>query len=258
MKKSMGVALVLGMLLCMAVASAALPDKVEMYYFYDELCGSCDGTEAFDAIAEEAMAGIRDAYPYEIYRVNVYSSAGKEQYEAICEEMGLDPQTLSLPLLIAGGRVFQGDETIARNMGEAFLVAGEDLFVNETVYNPARKKTGAALFDDYTVDEEAITVVYFYRITCEECQQTAPVIDGLPETTANGVPLDVIRINTRSGNNSERINAFFEEYAVPDGDRMVPIVFTRDGYFAGYEAIEGGLASTLETVGPGFVFPAGE
>lgn len=258
MKRIMGIALVLGMLLCTAAASAALPDKVEMYYFYDELCGSCDGTEAFDAMAGEVMAGIRDMYPYEIYRVNVYSPAGKAQYEAICGEMGLDMQSLTLPALIAGGRVFQGDETIARNMAEAYLVAGEDLFVNRMVYNPAQRKTGAALFEDYTADEEAVTVVYFYRITCGECRLTTPVIDALPETVADGVPVEVIRINTRSGNNGERITAFFDAYAVADADRMVPIAFTRDGYYAGYNAISDELAGALETVGPGFAFPAGE
>ena len=257
MKRKMVVVLMVCTLLCAATAFAELPDKVEMYYFYDELCGSCDGTEAFDAIAEEAMAGIRDMYPYEIYRVNVYSSAGKEQYRQICAEMGMDTQTFSLPLLVVGGRVFQGDETIARNMAEAFLVAGEDLFVNEMVYNPAQKKTGAALFEDYGVDGNAITVVYFYRITCEECRETTPVMDGLPQAVA-GIPVNVIRINTRSGNNGERINAFFEQYAVPDEDRMVPIAFTADGYFAGYEAISEGLADALAAAEPGFVFPAGE
>lgn len=254
--------------LCLAVGAVALagdegglPDRVVLYYFYDELCGSCDGVEAFDAAAQEALAGVRELYPYEIHRLNVYTQAGKEKLDAVCGEMGLDADTLTLPVLIAGGRVFQGDETIASSLREAFLVAGEDLFVNGRVYNPAERKTGDALFEDYQADPEAVTVVYFYRITCEECEQTAPVIDSLPQAvTAGGTsaPVEVIRINTRSGNNGERVSAFFEGYAVADEDRMVPIAFVRDQYFAGYEAISAGLAAALETTAPGFVFPAAE
>lgn len=244
-----------------AMAEEALPEKVEMYYFYDNLCGSCNATEAFDAAAEAAMSGGEIEYPYVIYRHNVYGSAGKQAYRALCEDMGLDPDALSLPVFIAGGRVFQGEETIASNLREAYLVAGEDLFVNRQVYTPAQKKTGEALFDEYEAAPEAITVVYFYRIVCEECVQTAPVIDSLPkEITVHGrtVTVDVIRINTRSGNNGDRIGAFFSQYSVPDEDRMVPIVFTAERYFAGYEAIASELEAALAATPAGFVFPSGE
>lgn len=249
-------ALVLPLLLVsispVALGEGALPEKVEMYYFYDTLCGSCDGTEAFDAAAEEALSGVRDLYPYDIYRVNVYTGEGRARYQALCEAMGLDEDMLSLPVLMAGGRVFQGDETIAKNLREAYLVAGEDLFVNGQVYNPAHKKTGTALFEDFQANPNAVTVVYFYRITCEECVQTAPVIDGLPDAA------EVIRINTRSGNNGERVAAFFEAYGVPDEDRMVPIAFTSDAYFAGFDAISGGLPAAVEDGEAGFVFPGVE
>lgn len=254
--------------LCLAFGTQAacavadtLPETVEMYYFYENLCASCNATEIFDAAAEEAMAGVRDQYPYVIHRYNIYKSADKAIYQQVCRDMGLDADALSLPVFIAGGRVFQGDETIAKNLREAYLVAGEDLFVNHQVYNPAQKKTGAALFDDYAADADAITVVYFYRITCEECAQTTPIIDALPETVAvegEPVPVEVIRINTRSGNNGDRVSAFFDAYSVPDEDRMVPIAFTEGQYFAGIDAIASGLADALATTPPGFAFPSGE
>jgi hypothetical protein len=90
--------------------------------------------------------------------------------------------------------------------------------------------------------------VYYYRLTCSWCAKTTPLIDALPETimTAGGErPVDVIRINTRSGNNGERIDAFFDEWEVPEGDRIVPIVFFSNSYLAGYEAIAGGLLERL-------------
>lgn len=226
------------------------PEKIELYYFYDNLCASCDGTEAFDLAAQTELLEVRDLYPYDIYRINVFKKEGKSHFEALCAEMGMDPAAITLPALFAGGRVYQGDETIQKNLQEAFLVAGEDMFINKRVYNPAEKKTGAALFEDYPIDESAVTIVYFYRITCEECNQTAPVIDAFKDAA------QIVRINTRSGNNGDRISAFFEAYQVPDEHRMVPIVFTATEYLAGFEAISEGLQPAVENAEPGFTFPS--
>jgi thiol-disulfide isomerase/thioredoxin len=229
---------------------AELPDRVELYYFYEELCLSCDGAAEFDKIAETGLAGIRDRYPYVIHRINVFLQGNRELYQRICDSLGLDRNNLELPVLIAGGRVFSGNERIRENFREAFLTSGEDLFVNKRVYNPKEKKTGAELFTDYSIRPDHLSMVYFYRTTCEECGKVTPFIDSLPENIrvdGKALSLDVIRINTRSGNNSERIAAFFEQYQVPDEDRVVPIVFLADTYLAGYEAVAAGLIPRLET-----------
>jgi thiol-disulfide isomerase/thioredoxin len=231
---------------------AALPDKLELYYFYDELCASCDGAEEFRSIAAENLADIRGFYPYDIYVINVFTESGRAAYERRTDSMGLDRETLSLPLLIAGGKLFQGNDTIRGNLREAFLTAGEDLFINRRPYNPARKKSGAALFEDIPYDKAAVTVVYFYRTVCDECNSVKPFIDALPQELLLGgveTKLNVIRFNTRSGNNNERIAAFFDYYNVPDADRMVPIVFTASGCFAGQRAITEQLPAALTAPG---------
>lgn len=236
-----------------------LPEKVQIEFYHDTVCGSCDGTAEFYQIMGEQLADVKDSYPYEVYAYNIYEQSGKASYQARLEEMGLDADSISLPLMIAGGRLYSGMDTIETNMKEAYLVAGEDLFVNKTVYNPKDKKTGGKLFEDYKADKKHLTVVYFYRITCEECQQTSPVIDSLPAAvTVDGkdIPVDVVRINTRSGNNGDRVTAFFDAYNVPDEDRMVPIVFVGERYLAGYEAISAELLPLLEEgTGLDFTFP---
>ncbi|MDR2080126.1 MAG: hypothetical protein LBP74_10455 [Treponema sp.] len=232
------------------VPEAELPERVDLYYFYEELCQSCNGTAEFDGAAETQLAGVRDRYPYAIHRINVFLQENRNLYRGAMDSLGLDGDTLELPLLVAGGRVFSGNERIAQNLREAFLTAGEDLFVNKRVYNPKEKKTGDRLFADYHIQPDHLNLVYFYRITCDECGKVTPFIDSLPENIivdGRAVPLDITRINTRSGNNSERIAAFFDRYQVPDGDRMVPIVFLADTYLAGYEAITASLVPCLET-----------
>ncbi|MDR3172676.1 MAG: hypothetical protein LBU19_00370 [Treponema sp.] len=229
---------------------AELPDKVELYYFYEETCELCnEGGRYFTILDEKLPNEDRNRYPHDFPAYNIYHTSGRAKYEEITDSMGISRDTLNLPVLIAGGRIFQGFETIANNIREAYLTAGEDIFVNRRVYNPAVKKTGDRLFEDYPVRSDHINIVYFYRITCPECAKAAPFIDGLSETVkvdGRTIPLTITRINTRSGNNGERIAAFFEAYGVPDAERIVPIVFFADSYLSGAEAINGGLQERLE------------
>ena len=104
-------------------------------------------------------------------------------------------------------------------------------------------------------------MVYFYRLTCQECVETEEdLINALPqEVTVDGTayPVQVVKINTRSGSNGDILQAFFQAYQVPEEDQMVPIVFTTQGYLAGYEDITASLLSQLEAgAGLDFQYPA--
>ncbi|MDF2538024.1 MAG: Cytochrome c biosis protein-like protein [Herbinix sp.] len=236
-----------------------LPEKIEMYYFHEGICDSCDPTKEFDEIVNNELESVKHMYPYSIDRVSIYQSGGRSKFEKICDELGLSIDSLELPLLIVGGKTYQGNESIEKNILEAYLTTGEDIFERGYVYNPKNKKTGPGLFDDYKTSSENITLVYFYRVVCDECIQTKPIIDQLPKTVEiNGEPInvDLIKINTRSGNNGDRITVLFDSYHVPDEERMVPIIFTSSGYYAGIERISKYLEDELsreENIG--FTFP---
>ena len=223
-----------------------LPEKIDSYFFYEELCQSChEDIERFTSILQEKLPlAERNQYPNNFQILNIFETHGRQEYEQITNDMGIVRELLEVPLLIMGGRIFQGYDSISTNVREAYLTAAEDLYVNKKPYNPRTRKTGDQLFDDYTANPDNVTLVYFYRIVCPECAQVTPIIDALSDTViVNGRqrPLDIIRVNTRSGNNGERVSAFFEAWQVPDKDRMVPIIFFSDSYLAGFDAISSGL-----------------
>lgn len=225
-------------------------EKIDGYFFYEELCELCrDDVDRFTSILQEKLPlSERDRYSHEIHIYNVHQTEGRSRYVQVTEDLGLDRENLETPLLILGGRVFQGYDSIDANIREAYLTAAEDLYVNQRPYNPRTRKTGEHLFDDYPIKAGRVTAVYFYRITCPECAKVTPLIDALPGTVlvdGKEQPVDVIRINTRSGNNGERVAAFFEAWNVPDQDRMVPIVFFAGSYLAGHEAISAELQERL-------------
>ena len=218
-----------------------LPDKVELFFFYEQDCETCNELGKFyETVSAKLPREIRDTYPHMIYTINILGIEGRKTYEQVTNAMGLDRMLLSPPLMIAGGRIYQGHETIANNIEEAFLTAGEDIFINKRFYNPASKKTGERLFADYSLKADHITAVYFHRVVCQDCKKVNPLVNDLPKTvTIDGkqVPLDLIRINTRSGNNNERVLAFFDKYQVPNEDRQVPIIFLADSYLSGTDPI---------------------
>ena len=232
-----------------SLAGKGLPDKVELFFFYEQDCELCNELDKFyETLSKQLPHEIRNTYPHLIYTINVFSIEGRKTYEQVINAMSLDRMLLTPPLLIAGGRVFQGHETISSNIEEAYLTAAEDIFVNKKFYNPALRKTGNELFDDYTLNPNHVTIVYFHRIVCPDCKQINPLINELPGTIiidGREIPLDIIRINTRSGNNSERVIAFFDKYQVPNEDRQVPIIFLADTYLSGVESITSELTTKL-------------
>lgn len=103
-----------------------LPEQLDIYFFHETICASCDGTEEFYALINEELADVRELYPYRSITANVFQTEGRMNYERVTDQFGLNRDNLSLPLMIVDGRVFSGMEIIEDNLREVYLAAGED------------------------------------------------------------------------------------------------------------------------------------
>ncbi len=264
-KGLMGLAL---LLFCMVLPGCAReeeerPGKIEIHFFYNEPCASCDGTKDFYRVVKEELGDVSDRYPYEIYPHNVFQASAAMDRDRELGKLGYSQEvigSLTYPVMTVNGKAYLGMDSISQSLREAYLTAGEDLFVYDRgIFDPCRKQTLKELLGSYRLEKGSSSVVYFYRTVCEECIRTEEVIGSLPETvTVEGAsyPQQVVRINTRSGRNDEVIQAFFAMYGVPEEEQMVPIVFTARGYLAGYDAISAGLVRELEAgAGLGMEYP---
>ena len=235
-----------------------LPESIEINFFYN------DFYDMFNTQLED----VKDKYPYDLQAYNVFQASASDKMYTVLEGLGYPEElisSLTYPILTINGKdgvvTVKAEKKIVLDVREAFLTAGEDLFENgRGVYDPLEERTVAQQLEDYPLEKGSATAVYFYRLTCEECIQTEEeFMDTLPEQVeADGksYPLQVVRINTRSGSNNEILQAFFEAYQVPEEDQMVPIVFTSQGYLAGYEDITQNLLPQLEAgAGLNFQYP---
>lgn len=251
-------------LLCFAACDADkpdLPESIEINFFYDEPCATCDPLPEFYELINQEIGDVKTQYAYEVHTYNVFQTGDAAVRDQVLSKLGFGQQlidTMTYPLMTINGNVYPGWEAIEESLREAYLTAGEDLFVYQRgVYDPTRKQTIKQMTQEYLVDKNASTIVYFYRTVCEECQQTdEELIHSLPETVmvdGKETKLNIIRINTRSGRNGDLMRAFCTAYNVPDEEQMVPTIFTSEGYLAGYDAIAASLMAKLES-GAGLAF----
>lgn len=103
------------------------PEHVTLYYFYENLCGSCPGEKTFMEIFLEEAEDLRADIPFIIVAKNVFSTEGSALFREITELYDISADTLDFPVLILDGKTYQGLEVIRKNLREAFIVASEDL-----------------------------------------------------------------------------------------------------------------------------------
>lgn len=210
---------------CMLTAAAAgqeteiLPEEFPIWFFHDTACGTCDGTEEFLQIVSEEISAYRELYPYELNMFNVFKSDGYASMQSVLEEQELSPEGIAFPAMLINGKIYEGLDMIEASLKQEYVSA-----------------VGSS-------------AVYFYRTDCQECIDTEPFIDSLPETVCvegTELPFYMTCLNSREGDNGTLIREMFVEYEVSEEDQMVPFVFLADTYLAGKEAIEGQLMELLK------------
>ena len=164
-----------------------LPESIEINFFYNEPCGAChDQINDFYDMFNTQLEDVKDKYPYDLQAYNVFQASASDKMYTVLEGLGYPEElisSLTYPILTINGKAYLGTDSIQESLREAFLTAGEDLFENgRGVYNPLEERTVAQQLEDYPLEKGSATVVYFYRLTCEECIQTEEeFMDSLPE-----------------------------------------------------------------------------
>lgn len=154
-----------------------LPESIEINFFYNEPCGAChDQINDFYDMFNTQLEDVKDKYPYDLQAYNVFQASASDKMYTVLEGLGYPEElisSLTYPILTINGKAYLGTDSIQESLREAFLTAGEDLFENgRGVYDPLEERTVAQQLEDYPLEKGSATVVYFYRLTCEECIQT--------------------------------------------------------------------------------------
>lgn len=224
------ICLLAALLAASALLHAGAEARREVIYFYENYCESCTPEEDFAEYFLSLTGVSLETCDFRAY--NVVRSDGREALE----EAGLTDA--GLPLAIVDGEVYSG---------------------------AARMETALARDALEWGTQTDSVVVYLYVPACESCARAVAVLDALPETVALrrgslqiDSPVTVERIDvSRQPDIARRL---FDDYGVPDEERITPVVFFADRYLSGAEDIEKNLAAmvNLGWAAGGVSLPQGE
>ena len=157
-------------LLCAALSGCTKeepeqPENVEIHFYYDEPCASCDGTKEIYEIVSEELDDVSGLYPYTGSVYNVFRKADAQTRDAELKKLGFQEEfagSLTYPIMTINGNIYLGIDSIRESIREAYLTAGEDLFVyGRGVFDPARKQTLKQLLADYKLEKAAHPLFIF-------------------------------------------------------------------------------------------------
>ncbi len=214
--------LALALLLTCTQADAEA-ERPKLLYFYENYCQSCKPEQEFIYDFYKLTGQTMEGYECAFYNVN--QTRNRALLDQVIEQYQLPPEQHGLPLLIVDGKAYAGTAKIRSELPR-----------------------DALSWDD--ASEESV-VYYLFVNACGGCARAKAVIDALPDQVkvrrgdhAFQSPLRVERIDI--GRQTGLALALFEAYKVPEDERLAPIAFVRNRYFAGAEAIESGLARSVD------------
>lgn len=127
-----------------AEAEPEQPENVEIHFFYNQPCASCDGTKELFEIVSEELDDVSELYPYMVSVYNVFRKEDAAAKGILNLKSGVSGRTCRLshlPDYDCKWKYYFGTDSIRSSIREAYLTAGEDLFVyGRGVYDPTKMR----------------------------------------------------------------------------------------------------------------------
>ncbi len=221
------------LILCFALFSpcaARTEDKaVDVTYFYFNPCASCNEGQVFASAFYERVKAAGLSGQFRILTSNAYS--GRDALDAELARLGLEKST-QLPLLVMGDRHLSGQTAVDERLLD--WLQGADP-IEETAPVPS---TGPGADGPIKSGEW----VYLYAPGCRSCAQMKAALQEFPD-------LNLREINAYD--HPEQAAALYDQYAVPEAERLVPMVFLGDQYVSDPEVAATQISAWLTTSGYG-------
>ncbi len=219
-------------------------DSFTILFFHETSCATCNGTQEFFDVFNEAVGDIKEQYHYEIDTINVFQESGNDRLKEELARIGKTRQDVSVPCVIIGEDVLCGLEEIRNGIRDIFVKYGEGYKATYQEAETEEEDTKSAVFDGIQVDPDAHTICFFYTLSCDDCERVKKYLADL-ETEIDGKPVEVQSYSIAEADGIEKVRAMFDAYDVPESEQQVPIIFSSKGYLSGGDAIINGLEKAL-------------
>ena len=235
--------------------SEHVKSNIEVQYFYMSPCESCRDGEKFLDFFEETVSGIKDGPDSSEFKVPVINTfKSEDSFVEICDKLGIPSEKRTLPMVVIGDQYIQGQQVIEEELGQFIQDAAADRRQEENSNSLQEEKTenstdpvqderGKPLYaEDYNPEDAHF--VYFYTATCSDCTRTLNFFEKLAiEYSAEDVSIEYKYI--LDPQILDEWKRYAEIYDLPEEHRSTPIIFYRDGYLHGYQAIQDEIRTVI-------------
>ncbi|MBM7582731.1 cytochrome c biogenesis protein CcdA/glutaredoxin [Caldicoprobacter guelmensis] len=215
--------------------------KINIVYFYDNPCASCNEEEKFIDLFNSLVGTDKENVKVNIAMYNVFKGGGLQLLKEYFERYNVPKEKQITPILFINDQFLAGDTAIKAGLRDIFLQEKNSIGTN-TVEN------------NKDSNNNQIVIVYFYVPDCRECEKVDKFLSTLKkrylvefEDSTKYTYVNIKKFSIGEPKNLELIKKYFEVYKVPENDQFVPIVFIGDTYLAGLEAIKEELIEKIET-----------
>lgn len=224
---------------------------VELFVFAP--CESCHEEDKFgkEVLTQLSEAGFENT-DCTIY--NVYKDSSALHFEKTVGQYQLELTLTDLPAAVVGGAVYRGTyqeigEAVVRHLGTGVengkpvsaSGSGKDSIGKEDPLQSTDLVDSAFYHEIRETGENDTVLVLFVTGACESCQTAEEYLqDGL-----FGEKFNLLIYNILEDENMAVLRRLMELYGVPESGQQVPLLFSRNSYLSGAEAITDGTAGVL-------------
>lgn len=232
------------------VQTATATEPIEVSYYYEEVCASCDGTKDFFELYNRVFtAEDKKTFKANISTYNVFMDSCRTKYEEVKDELQI-PGDASLPVLIIGDQWISGHENMELQMRDLLMnhpVTEEDHDKNETVQSSMSQDMGQMSSEaeteiennnefwqdlyDFIENAQLPAAVFFSTNHCEDCQAVKNWFSD------QELEIQVLEYNIIEDACLNELKSVFTQYGVPEEKQKVPAVFFGEEYLIGKEEI---------------------
>lgn len=189
------------------------PQSLDIYYFYDNPCLSCDDEGEFTELFNQQTGDIKEYCSYTLRVYNTFSGSEAE-LEKCLERVGLSREDYSGYLLV---------------MNESYLM-GSDIQEGENLREMFWRENGLGNTPE--------VMEYYYRDTCKDCQAIKKTMEAFFE----GHPdIPAVRLNTDNPETKADFKELLSKEKVPSERIQIPYVIYQGHHYSGNAEIEAAL-----------------
>lgn len=232
---------VLLVLLCMVcmVQTVIAAEPIEISYYYEEVCASCDGTKDFYELYNRVFSSEdKQTFEAKISTYNVFMDSCRTQYEDVKKELQI-PSGVSLPVLIVDGTWISGHDNMQAQMRE-LLMNRETVEQTESISlqftdNVDGEKDKYSTFWpelERTIEASKLPVVVLFSTNnCEDCHFVKTWF------SEHELAVQLVEYNIIEDECLNELKSVFTQYGVPEENQKVPAVLFGNQYLIGKDEI---------------------